>query len=101
MVTIRELRDWLANVWHEDGGDGMIAIDEGGLTLVVVGSDPEQYLEVGGDDYDAEDLCEACGRVSLDCSKDPCPRVIHDRGECGDEHGRESCPICEEEEVTK
>lgn len=31
------------------------------------------------DDDDDDDRCTACGRISLDCSLNPCEEVIEDR----------------------
>lgn len=42
-TSIRDLREWLKG----RSGDEEIAVDEGGLTLVIVGEE-EDYLEVGG-----------------------------------------------------
>ncbi len=42
MMAARELQDWLGTL---NDGD-MVGIDDGGLTIVVAGSDA--YLEVGG-----------------------------------------------------
>jgi hypothetical protein len=42
-VTIKELRKWLDN--FED--DTMVGVEEGGLTLEVVGL-PQAYFEIGG-----------------------------------------------------
>jgi hypothetical protein len=49
MLTVAELQRWLGTVPE----DSQIAVDEGGLTLVVVG-DEGVYLEVGGVPDDAE-----------------------------------------------
>lgn len=47
MITAGELREWLSKFSRDD----LIAIDDGGLTLVEVTPDGEEtgvYLEVGG-----------------------------------------------------
>ena len=56
MMEISEVRAWLDTL----NPDGYLAIDEGGLTLVVLDSDQRQtdyYCEVGGtpEDDDEED----------------------------------------------
>jgi hypothetical protein len=43
MMTVREVAAWLDSL----DGEQHVAVDEGGLTLVVV-EDPDVYLEVGG-----------------------------------------------------
>ena len=43
-MRTNEVRKWLESL----GPDDLIAIDEGGLTLVVIGSEEEAYLEIGG-----------------------------------------------------
>ena len=42
MTTVKELRDWLARFGDEE----MVGIDEGGLTLEIVGR--AAYFELGG-----------------------------------------------------
>jgi hypothetical protein len=64
-ISALELKSWINSLPDRC----TIAIDDGGLTLQVVGS-PEVYLEVGGmpeeeilsDDEDATVYCPACGR---------------------------------------
>jgi hypothetical protein len=56
MISIRELKDWLEQLNDEDG----IAIDDGGLTLVVFTEGettrPDgNYIEVGGIPLDEEE----------------------------------------------
>ena len=48
--TKAELTNWLATFKDED----LIAIDEGGLALVLVGQENEAYLEIGGIPEDEE-----------------------------------------------
>jgi hypothetical protein len=43
MMTVRAIREWLDTLSLDEG----VAIDDGGLALVVVG-DEETFLEVGG-----------------------------------------------------
>ncbi len=50
MMTVKEVKDWL-NVMPDDS---CVAVDEGGLTLVMVGNEG-LYLEVGGVPDDLED----------------------------------------------
>ena len=44
MMRAREVQEWLEPLNPDD----RVAIDEGGLTLVVVGREDKAYLEVGG-----------------------------------------------------
>ncbi len=54
MMTVKEVKDWLSVM----PDDSCVAVDEGGLTLVMVGNEGV-YLEVGGvpeeDENDLED----------------------------------------------
>jgi len=59
-ATVKQLRDWLSG----RRGVQEIAVDEGGLTLVVVG-DESDYLEIGGVPDDTQ--CE-CGRPKSQCA---------------------------------
>ncbi len=73
MIAVRELRDWLNSL---DPGD-VIGVDDGGLTLCVVGT--SAYIEVGG--LPEPESCDDCGEV-IAC------------GRCGDEHPENhDCPI--------
>jgi hypothetical protein len=49
-MSSKEIRDWLDTLDHE----AQVAIDEGGLMLVVIGDD-SAYLEVGGVPREEED----------------------------------------------
>jgi hypothetical protein len=49
-ATKAELTDWLASFDDED----QIAIDNGGLALVLVGQENEAYFEIGGIPNDEE-----------------------------------------------
>ncbi len=49
-ATKAELTGWLASVEDED----LVAIDEGGLALVLVGQEDEVYFEIGGVPEDEE-----------------------------------------------
>lgn len=51
-MRIGEVREWL----RDRSDDELIAIDEGGLTLVIVGDD-EDYCEIGGEPLS----CVVCG----------------------------------------
>jgi len=44
MMRAKQVQEWVALLNPDDA----VAIDEGGLTLVVVGREDEAYLEVGG-----------------------------------------------------
>jgi hypothetical protein len=44
MMRAREVQEWLESLIPDD----TVAIDDGGLTLAVVGREDEAYLEVGG-----------------------------------------------------
>ena len=50
MMEASEVQQWLSNLDPDD----LVAIDEGGLTLIVVGR-PDQYIEIGGEPDDDED----------------------------------------------
>jgi hypothetical protein len=51
MINVRELKAWVDSVAHDP--EALVYVDEGGLTLCVVGR--TAYIEVGGDtDDDAE-----------------------------------------------
>lgn len=45
-------------------------------------ADPDAELDTDQDLADAAkgETCTACHRASIDCSRDPCPEVIADRG---------------------
>jgi hypothetical protein len=49
-VTIKELREWLDTFEDEN----MVGVEEGGLTLEVVGL-PQAYFEIGGIPEEEED----------------------------------------------
>jgi hypothetical protein len=49
-ATKAELADWLGSFEDED----LIAVDEGGLALVLVGQENEAYFEIGGIPEDEE-----------------------------------------------
>jgi hypothetical protein len=49
-VTIKELREWLDNFEDEN----MVGVEEGGLTLEVVGL-PQAYFEIGGSAEEADE----------------------------------------------
>lgn len=47
MIEKIELEEWLRTLYSTD----LVAVDEGGLTLVAIGSDEKEtgaYLEIGG-----------------------------------------------------
>ena len=51
-MPVRDIRAWLATLDDDDE----VGIDDGGLTLHVVGAEPTPYLEIGGlPEKDAED----------------------------------------------
>ena len=52
MLKIAVLRDWLQSIAADEGEE--VAIDEGGLTLVVVGNSGV-YIEVGGEPVDEDE----------------------------------------------
>jgi hypothetical protein len=43
-ATKAELTDWLASFEDED----LVALDKGGLALVLIGQEDEVYFEIGG-----------------------------------------------------
>lgn len=49
-MTVKEIREWLNSL----AADELVAVDDGGLTLVVVG-DERVYCEVGGIPEEEED----------------------------------------------
>lgn len=51
MMEQSEILDWLKNY----PADTKIAIGEGGLALVVVGTNEEEYCEVGGEPLPEDD----------------------------------------------
>jgi len=44
MMRAREVQEWLESLNPDDP----VAIDDGGLKLVVIGREDEAYLEIGG-----------------------------------------------------
>jgi hypothetical protein len=53
MMKVQEIRDWLDSLAPTD----QVAIDEGGLALILV-DNPEVHIEVGGDP--GFDPCSGC-----------------------------------------
>lgn len=51
MMKAAEVKSWLESI----PGDADVAVDEGGLMLVLV-SDPSIYIEVGGEPEDEEEV---------------------------------------------
>lgn len=49
-VTVEELKEWLSSLAGED----QVAIDDGGLALVLVDHEDEVYFEIGGVPEDEE-----------------------------------------------
>jgi hypothetical protein len=50
MMRAKEVQEWVASFDSDDA----VAIDDGGLTLVVVGREDEAHLEVGGIPLDTD-----------------------------------------------
>jgi len=82
MITVQELRAWLAG----EPEDSLVFIDDGSLALGLVDKDQleaDHYLQVGG--LPDEAICTACGRTEAD----------PERGEWGmTEDGDDLCPDC-------
>ncbi len=57
MMRVYELREWLQSLDYRDN----VAIDEGGLSLVLVG-EPEVYIEIGGEPEEDEAEQIQCAR---------------------------------------
>lgn len=78
-LTAKELKEWINSL----PSGTSVGIDEGGLTLQVVGN-PEVYLEIGGlpEDEDGTIYCQAC---ESDVKDEPHNRTsIADHARCFD-----------------
>lgn len=86
----------LARYYDCEAGEAeMMGAGFGGICVPMNPRRPDQPLPDGWEIFDdgapgeweaecerlaeAEDVCTACGRASLDCSREPCPAVIADR----------------------
>jgi len=87
---------YIADLQHEDEGDdendgddlcdicmssGVQVSHTWNEKTVCVECAKDEDAEHNQDEEDEGDVCTACGRDSLTCSKDPCKDVIEDRGE--------------------